>query len=80
MLICYSTIPGHVSYRTPTSGSWYIEIICRTFMEHAYDTDIESMLKIVDQQLAKYNAKGLRQTSGYENRGFNKLCYLNPGV
>ncbi|KRT86162.1 Peptidase [Oryctes borbonicus] len=76
MLLAYATVPGFVSHRNPTLGTWYIQAICRIFMEHAHDTDVENLLKIVDANLEK-NYLSHRQTSSYENRGF-KRCYLNP--
>lgn len=45
-------------------------------MEHAHDTDVENLLKIVDTNLEKTYVEH-RQTSSYENRGF-KRCFLNP--
>jgi len=77
MLIAYSTVPGFVSHRDPATGSWYIQAICRVFMEHAYDTDVENLLKIVDHSLAQVVSDGSKQTSSFENRGF-KTCYLHP--
>lgn len=69
---------GFVSHRDPQTGTWYIQTICEVFMEHAHDTDVESMLKMVDAKLAKLVANSnSRQTTSYENRGF-KNCYLHP--
>lgn len=49
-------------------------------MEHAHDTDIENLLKMVDAELKDLRSSdGNMQTSSYENRGF-KICYLNPGI
>jgi len=80
ILIGYSTLPGFVSNRDVYLGTWYIQAICEVFMEHACDTDVEDMLKMVDQKLATLKTEeGLRQTSSYENRGFRKL-YFNPGL
>ncbi|GJQ75906.1 cysteine-type endopeptidase [Trypoxylus dichotomus] len=76
MLLAFATIPGFVSHRDPKLGTWYIQAICKIFMEHAHDTDVENLLKIVDENLAQ-NYTSHRQTSSYENRGF-KRCYLNP--
>lgn len=78
MLLAYATIPGFVSYRQACIGSWYIQAICKVFMDHAHDTHVEDMLKMVDGALA-VQAKncGRGQTSSYENRGF-KCCYFNP--
>nr|XP_022918454.1 caspase Dronc-like [Onthophagus taurus] len=78
ILISYSTLPGFAAYRDPTLGSWYIQGLCKVFMEHAHDTHIEDLLKIVDDELKKVDAgPNHRQTSNYDNRGF-KICYLNP--
>lgn len=71
-------IVGFVSNRDPKYGTWYIQAICEVFMKHAHDTDIESMLKIVDGMLENKNHV-VRQTASYENRGF-KRCYLHPGL
>jgi len=47
VLIGYSTLPGFESNRDVFLGTWYIQAICEIFMEHACDTDIEDMLKMV---------------------------------
>ncbi|XP_017781779.1 PREDICTED: caspase Dronc-like [Nicrophorus vespilloides] len=78
MLLAYSTIPGYVSHRNPVLGTWYIQAICKVFMEHACDTHVEDLLKIVENMLNQLAGdSGYTQTSSYENRGF-KLCYLHP--
>ncbi|KAK9722439.1 Caspase domain [Popillia japonica] len=76
MLLAYATVPGSVSHRDVDRGTWYIQSICKIFMEHAHDTDVENLLKIVDTNLEKTYVEH-RQTSSYENRGF-KRCFLNP--
>ncbi|KAF2903100.1 hypothetical protein ILUMI_03088 [Ignelater luminosus] len=78
MLVAYSTIPGFASHRDPKNGTWYIQAICKVFMEHAHDTDVESLLKMVDSALSTLvSDSGSRQTSSFENRGF-KTCYFHP--
>jgi hypothetical protein len=47
ILIGYSTLPGFKSNRDVYLGTWYIQAICEIFMEHACDTDVEDMLKMV---------------------------------
>ncbi|XP_021932824.1 caspase-2-like isoform X2 [Zootermopsis nevadensis] len=80
ILTGYSTLPGFSSNRDIYLGTWYIQAICEIFMEHACDTDIEDMLKMVDQKLATLMAEdGSLQTSSYENIGFRKF-YFNPGL
>ncbi|XP_019879742.2 caspase-3-like [Aethina tumida] len=74
MLLAYSTLPGFVSYRSPTTGSWYIQTLCSIFSAHAHQWDIETMLKKVDAEMKnKYNKEA--QTSCYDCRGF-KRCFL----
>ncbi|KAF5273981.1 hypothetical protein FQA39_LY01097 [Lamprigera yunnana] len=79
ILIAYSTIPGFVSYREPTRGSWYIRSLCKIFMEHAHDTDVEKLLKMADGKLSNLEANGQKQTATFINRGF-KTCYLHPKI
>lgn len=80
MLIAYSTVPGFVSHRDPVTGTWYIQTICEVFMKNAHDTDVESMLKMVDQRLENIvHAHNSRQTTSFENRGF-KTLFLHPGL
>ncbi|XP_047113086.1 caspase-2 [Schistocerca piceifrons] len=81
MLIAFSTIPGYASHRDKYLGTWYIQTICQVFMEHAWNTDIEDMLKIVDQRIsALMSDRSSVQTTSYENRGFCKKLYFNPGL
>jgi len=47
ILIGYPTLPGFASHRDVYLGTWYVSAICEVFMEHACDTDIEDMLKMV---------------------------------
>ncbi|KAF5303793.1 hypothetical protein FQR65_LT08128 [Abscondita terminalis] len=77
MLIAYATVPGFVAHRDPNNGTWYMQAICQVFMEHACDTDVENLLKIVDDKLRNLVSGALTQTSSFENRGF-KTCYLHP--
>jgi len=80
ILIGYPTLPGFASHRDVYLGTWYVSAICEVFMEHACDTDIEDMLKMVDQKLEKITSEhGSLQTSSYETRGFRKF-YFNPGL
>lgn len=49
-------------------------------MEHAHDTNVEDLLKMVDSELSRMQTLyGTMQTSTYENRGF-KRCYFHPGL
>lgn len=44
MLIAYATIPGYVANRDNMRGTWFIESICKVFMNHAADMDIKEMM------------------------------------
>jgi hypothetical protein len=50
-LIGYSTVPGFISNRDVYLGTWYIQAVCEVFMEHACDTHVEDMLKMVSLSL-----------------------------
>lgn len=81
MLIAHSTLPHYKSHRDIYVGSWYIQLICEVFMLHAHDTDVEEMLKMVDYQLAELKSEHkTMQTSSYTNEGFNRRCYIHPGI
>lgn len=50
-------------------------------MDHAHNKHIEDMFKIVDQKLERLRAEQKSmQTSSYLSQGFNKKCYLHPGI
>uniref|UniRef100_V5G4Y4 Caspase-1 n=1 Tax=Anoplophora glabripennis TaxID=217634 RepID=V5G4Y4_ANOGL len=76
MLVAFSTLPGFFSIRDTQQGSWYIQSICEVFKKYGKEMDVETLLKIVDEQLSKKHPK-YQQTSTYECRGF-KRCFLNP--
>lgn len=50
-------------------------------MEKAHNTHIVDMLNEVDRKLKNYSSPEFTmQTSSYTSNGFNKSCYLNPGI
>lgn len=63
-------------------------MLCKVFMNHAHDMDVESMLKKVDEELEivsslpwpveNFNHR-TEQTSTFQNIAF-KRCYLHPGI
>jgi caspase-like apoptosis-related cysteine protease len=64
ILIGYSTLPGFASHRDVHLGTWYINAVCEVFMEHACDTDVEDMLKMVSLSsliIIEYLVSGLCQ-------------------
>ena len=46
-LIAYATVPGYFAYRDKSNGSWFIQILCEVFMNHANKYHIEDLLKMV---------------------------------
>lgn len=81
ILICYATIPGYQAHRDTELGSWYVQELCKVFAEHAHDTHLEDMLKIVGAKtmlMTDRQGEGFVQVASTENRGFNKLLFFNP--
>lgn len=80
MKICYSTIQGYNAFRDPDHGSWYVNALCRVFAEHAHDTHLEDLLKLIGTVLAQVrNENAQLQTPSNEDRGFTKQLFFNPG-
>lgn len=80
MKICYSTVPGYNAFRDPIDGSWYVQVFCKVFSEHAHDTHLEDLLKIIGEHMnTKRTERDHLQTVSNEDRGFNKTLYFNPG-
>lgn len=80
MKVCYSTVLGYNAFRDPLEGSWYVQILCKVLAEHAHDTHLEDLLKIIGEQMNfKRTENDLLQTISNEDRGFTKHLYFNPG-
>ncbi|KAK2583366.1 hypothetical protein KPH14_009359 [Odynerus spinipes] len=80
-LIVYATLPGHVAFRNNVTGSWFIQIFCEVFMNHAHKHHLCDLLKLVDWRLKKVSTlSGDCQTVMVESKGFHKYCFLNPGL
>ena len=47
ILIAYSTLPGYVANRDCTKGTWFVQSLCKVFMEHAHNTNLRDMLDLV---------------------------------
>ncbi|XP_017788772.1 PREDICTED: caspase-6-like [Habropoda laboriosa] len=81
MLVAHATLPGHVAFRDKITGSWFIQILCEVFMNYAYKTHLEDLLNMVDVRLKiQRTTKEECQTLVVTSIGFNKHCYLNPGL
>ncbi|CAG9764835.1 unnamed protein product [Ceutorhynchus assimilis] len=80
MLIGYATMQGSKAHRDPFRGTWYIELICKYFMELAKYESVDHLLVKVDEGLRKRRSEmGSVQTAEHISKGFWKL-YLNPGI
>ncbi|KAL0130803.1 hypothetical protein PUN28_002425 [Cardiocondyla obscurior] len=81
MLVVQSTLPGYVSYRDGVTGSWFIQILCKVFMNNAYKSHLQDLFNMIDGELKLLRTMDNEcQTSSVLSLGFNKHCYLNPGL
>eukprot|EP00088_Acartia_fossae_P065231 TRINITY_DN8041_c0_g1_i1.p1 TRINITY_DN8041_c0_g1~~TRINITY_DN8041_c0_g1_i1.p1 ORF type:complete len:472 (+),score=102.62 TRINITY_DN8041_c0_g1_i1:123-1538(+) len=81
MIISYATIPGYVAYRNNVKGSWFIQSICKIFMEHCHEEDLVTLMQRVSQELSTYGTvKGEKQMCETLLRGLKKKIYFNPGL
>lgn len=79
MLVSYSTVYGFVSLRNLTNGSWYCCALAYVLLEKACDTELQNMLKMVGKRVHEITSKeGYKQTTSYENIGFNNDFFFNP--
>lgn len=78
IMICYGTVPGFVTHRDTSFGSWYVRELCKVFAEHACDCHLEELLKMVGSKTLEIRDEGRLQVASTENRGFNKLMFFNP--
>jgi hypothetical protein len=77
--ICYGTLPGFQAFRDPNDGSWYIQVLCDVFAEHAHDTELDVLLKIIGNTMStRRTEKMYIQTSSNTDRGFYKSLFFNP--
>lgn len=81
MLVVHATMPGHVAFRDKVTGSWFIQILCEVFMNHACTMHLQDLLNKVDTRLeVQRTIYEECQTLTVNSIGFNKHCYLNPGL
>ncbi|XP_076757715.1 death regulator Nedd2-like caspase [Xylocopa sonorina] len=81
MLVVHATLPGHVAFRDKVTGSWFIQILCEVFMKYAHEIHLQDLLNMVDKRLEiQRTIREECQTLTVTSIGFNKHCYLNPGL
>jgi len=79
MIVAYSTLPGYVANRDKYRGTWFIESLCKVFMDYAADLEIREMLDKVGELLKNYESEfRTKQSFAYEVRHFYKKLYFNP--
>lgn len=52
LLVMYSTIPGHFSWRNPANGSWFIQALVSVLTEDSKRDDLLTMLTTVNRRVA----------------------------
>ena len=52
ILVMYSTIPGHYSWRNPTHGSWFVQALTSVLSRDSRHDDLLSMLTTVNRRVA----------------------------
>ncbi|XP_017764641.1 PREDICTED: caspase-3 [Eufriesea mexicana] len=81
MLVAHATLPGYVAFRDKITGSWFIQILCEVFMKYAHKSHLQDLLNMVDERLKIQRTTTEEcQTLTVTSIGFNKHCYLNPGL
>ena len=74
-------ISGFTSQRDHHSGTWFIQALVETFMNHAHDRELIDLLRMTSDYLSKFtNADGEKQTCNVEMRHLYKRIYFKPGI
>ncbi|XP_033220397.1 caspase-2-like isoform X2 [Belonocnema kinseyi] len=81
IIIAHATLPGYYAYRDTINGTWCIQVLCEVFMKEAYEKNLQDLFAKVDAGLKtlRTGADGC-QTLTVTTMGFNKHCFLNPGL
>jgi len=81
MIVSFATIPGFVAYRNNVKGSWFIQCVCKVFMEYVHVEDLVTLMQRVSQELSTYGTvKGEKQMCETLLRGVKKKVFFNPGL
>lgn len=81
MVIAYSTIPGFTSLRDHEKGTWFIQALVETFMNHAHEKELIDLLRMTSDYLSRFtNDLREKQTCNVEMRHLYKRIYFNPGL
>ncbi|KAK6620444.1 hypothetical protein RUM44_006845 [Polyplax serrata] len=82
IFIAFPVPPGRKANRDRITGTWFIQAIIDIFSEHAWNTHLEDMMKMVDLRIKNTNNL---YTSNFQSLttktiGWNKNLYFNPGL
>nr|XP_033339323.1 caspase Dronc-like [Megalopta genalis] len=81
IIVAQATLPGYVAFRDKITGSWFIQILCEVFMNYAWQSHLQDLFTMVDARLKiQRTTKEECQTLTVTLIGFNKHCFLNPGL
>ena len=60
-------IKSMLYFRDIFRGTWFVESLCKVFMEHAANMDLRDMLDETARMLSEYETEaGTKQSFGYE--------------
>lgn len=80
ILIAYATIQGHVAYRNPEEGSWFISSVYKVFRREAGTMHLQDMMRLVEEEVMKRSSPdGSKQTASSTTLGWVKKLYFNSG-
>ncbi|CAF3516554.1 unnamed protein product, partial [Rotaria socialis] len=69
------------AFRKPHVGSWYKNVLVDVLARHAKDTDLCSMLNMVNGCVSReVKNKGKKQTAEYKSSFTKKGFYFYPGL
>ncbi|XP_018007530.1 uncharacterized protein LOC108665303 [Hyalella azteca] len=75
----YPCIEGYVSLRDPDRGTWLIEALCKVFMNHACDKDLNKLVQLVSKEIINNeSSSGMKQSCENRCMGIIKSFYFNP--
>ncbi|KAK7480060.1 hypothetical protein BaRGS_00028697, partial [Batillaria attramentaria] len=77
-LLAYSTVPGFVSYRNATQGSWFIGKLTELLNKHAHDHDIMDILTMVKHEVGKTTGRDGVMQAPATLTALRKKVYISP--
>ena len=79
MLLAFSSVSGHASFRNTANGSRFIRTLVEVFREYAGKEDLLSMLTIVNNEVSKLGDIGDKQIPEPLTT-LRKKVYFWPGL